>query len=200
MSKTINIILCSSRENSLGANYFNYLKQNQASFVKETGTDLKFIKIGDYHLPFFYETIPPMNNSNRQLTSNEQAWIDDMRNASGYIFLTPEYNHSVPAVIKNALDYLAHEGDSKPAKLVSYSNNSRGGQFGANELAPILMKLGLIVLPNFAAIGNVDKNFSEDGSLLTDAPSKEYYIKKSDQIINEIAFYSKLLADHPYHN
>jgi NAD(P)H-dependent FMN reductase len=47
--------------------------------------------------------------------------------ADGYLFVVPEYNLSVPAVVKNALDLLAHEADAKPASIVSYSDTFNGG-------------------------------------------------------------------------
>lgn len=155
MKKIVNIILGSSRGNSLGRSLFNNLKQNKNEYENITGVKFVFIKLEDYHLPFFYEALPPMNNSHRELRENEQKWLNDMDAASGYIFLTPEYNHSFPGVLKNALDYLDCQGQQKPAKIVSYSDNGRGGQFGAADLAPVLMRLGFFVLPKFAAIGNL---------------------------------------------
>lgn len=198
MNNKITIILGSSRQNSIGKYLFNNFKKNKAFYEEITKTSINLVKVGDYHLPFFYESLPPMNNPHRELSENEQNWLDIMNSSNGFIFLTPEYNHSIPAVLKNALDFLSIQGKNKPTKIISYSDNTRAGQFGAKELAPILMRLGFLVLPNFAAIGNVQKNFSPEGDYLTDAPSKKFYTNTLQELMREIAFYTVLLTDNPF--
>lgn len=116
-----------------------------ASFVsKRDEVTFKFITLDQYHLDFFHGDLPPINNPERELASNEQQWIDDMQAADGYIFITPEYNHSIPAVLKNAIDYLAFEGNRKPAKIISYANSMRAGQFGGEALREVINRLGFI--------------------------------------------------------
>jgi NAD(P)H-dependent FMN reductase len=69
----------------------------------------------------------------------------------GFIFVTAEYNHSVPAVLKNALDYLYEEWNNKPAGFVSYG--SAGGVRAAENLRLIAGELQIadvraqVVLP-----------------------------------------------------
>lgn len=193
----INIILGSSRKNSLGKNLFSYLKNNKV--IYEAGdTKIHFIEIGDYDLPFFYETLPPMNNKDRKLPDNQQKWLDDMLDADGYIIMTPEYNHSFPAVLKNALDFLANQCVNKPAIIMSYSDNIRGGQFGGFDLSPVLTRLGFFVLPPQVVIGNVQKNFDEQGDFYENAPSKYFYTKQLKQTVEKIIFYGKLFKENPF--
>jgi NAD(P)H-dependent FMN reductase len=58
--------------------------------------------------------------------------------ADGYLFVVPEYNLSVPAVVKNALDLLAHEADAKPASILSYSDTFNGGVTAGHELRLVI--------------------------------------------------------------
>ncbi|TPR23261.1 NADPH-dependent oxidoreductase [Apilactobacillus timberlakei] len=194
----INIILGSSREASLGKNLFKYLKNNKSKYELQINAELNFIEIGQYELPFFYEALPPMDNKNRRLPANQQQGVDDMASADGYIFLTPEYNHSFPAVIKNAIDYLSNQIANKAVLTMTYDNNGRGGQFGGLELNAILTRLNAFVIPQNVAIGNVQKNFDKDGNLLEDAPSKDFYEKKLNQSIKKISFYSNLFKNNPF--
>lgn len=194
----INLVLGSSREKSLGRRVFNYLKNQQNDFEQQNAVHLNFIAVGDYQLPFFYEDVAPMNNQDRHLPAQQQAWLDDMEQASGYIFITPEYNHSFPAVLKNGLDYLAFQTAKKPALIMSYSDNARAGQFGGVDLTPVLTRLGMTVLPPLVGIGNVQKNFNEAGEFLVNAPSKDFYHQKLQQTVEKIAFYSRLFADNPF--
>ncbi|TPR37815.1 NADPH-dependent oxidoreductase [Apilactobacillus micheneri] len=194
----INIILGSSREASLGKNLFKYLKNNKTKYESQIDAELNFIEIGQYELPFFYEALPPMGNKNRHLPAKQQQWVDDMYSADGYIFLTPEYNHSFPAVIKNAIDYLSNQISNKAVLTMTYANNSRGGQFGGLELNSVLTRLNAFVIPQNVSIGNVQKNFDEDGHFLEDAPSKDFYEKKLNQSIKKISFYSNLFKNNKF--
>lgn len=195
---TINVILGSSRRNSLGRHVLNYLKKQQQSYEEEMSVKLNLIEIGDYDLPFFYEALPPLGNPDRKLKENEQKWVDDMAQADGFIFLTPEYNHSFPAVLKNGIDYLSTQLADKPSLVMTYANNARGGQFGGLELTPVLERLGNLVLPKPIAIANVQQHFNENGDLLEDGPSSGFYQKRLQQGLHKISFYSQLFKDNPY--
>jgi len=69
-----------------------------------------------------------------------QAWLDfrkEVRALDGVLFVTPEYNRSMPPVLKNALDiasrpYTSNSWSGKPAAVVSVSPGKQGG-FGANQ-------------------------------------------------------------------
>jgi len=193
--KTIAVILGSTRQKALGRYLFNYLQLLTTTTGKNTFT---FLGLASYQLPFFAEALPPMANPQRQLPANQQRWLDDVAAADGYIFLTPEYNHAEPAVLKNALDFLSFEGQRKPAKIISYSDNMRGGQFGAAALVPILQRLGLVVLPKPTPVGNVQLTLQPDGQLLADAPLAVRYEHGLRAALAEISYYTTVLTDHPF--
>lgn len=194
--KTIAIILGSSRPTSAGRALFNHLKQLAPQVQPEL--NFTFLDLATYQLPFFAETLPPMANDHRQLPAKQQQWLTDMAQADGYVILTPEYNHAMPAVLKNALDFLAFEGQRKPVKLVSYADNMRGGQFGAASLVPVLQRLGMLVLPKPTPIGNLPATLQPDGTFIKDAPLQARYTKGLTAALQEIAYYTTVLTDHPF--
>ena len=49
-----------------------------------------------------------------------RAWAATVAACDGFVFVTPQYNHSIPAALKNAIDYLHAEWHHKPAGVVSY--------------------------------------------------------------------------------
>jgi NAD(P)H-dependent FMN reductase len=49
-----------------------------------------------------------------------QRWTKDLEAFDGFIFVTAEYNHGIPAVLKNALDYASHQLVRKPESYVGY--------------------------------------------------------------------------------
>lgn len=104
----------------------------------------------------------------------------------GVLFITPEYNRSVPAVLKNAIDvgsrpYGQSIWDGKPGAVLSVSPGAIGG-FGANHhLRQSLVFLNIPTMQQPEAyLGNVSKILDEQGNLI-DEKSKEFLQKFIDQ-------------------
>ncbi|MCO4889179.1 NAD(P)H-dependent oxidoreductase [Cupriavidus sp. WGtm5] len=107
-----------------------------------------------------------------------QAWTafrDRIRRADAVLFVTPEYNRSVPAPLKNAIDvgsrpYGSSVWDSKPGAIISASPGAIGG-FGANHhLRQSLVFLNIPILQQPEAyIGGVDKLFDEQGGIANES-------------------------------
>jgi chromate reductase len=70
--------------------------------------------------------------------------------ADALIFVTPEYNHSIPGVLKNAIDWLSRLKSrplqNKPAAIISGSPGARGGAHAQDHLRPVLTVLRVRVL------------------------------------------------------
>lgn len=135
---------------------------------------LEVIEISD--LPLYNEDLdqdPP------------SAWTtfrERVRRADAVLFVTPEYNRSVPAPMKNAIDvgsrpYGKSAWSGKPGAVVSVSPGAIGA-FGANHhLRQSLVFLDVPVMQQPEAyIGNAAKLFREDGSLSNDK-TKEFLTK-----------------------
>lgn len=120
-------------------------------------------------LPFFNEDLeatPP----NEWITFRNQIVAAD-----GFLFLTPEYNRSVPGVLKNALDvgsrpYGQNSWDGKPAAVVSVSIGNICG-FGANH--HLRQSLVFVNVPTMAQpeayIGGATALFDDNGNLTNDS-------------------------------
>ena len=113
-----------------------------------------------------------------------QAWMDFREKISRYdafLYVTPEYNRSVPALLKNALDVASkplgkNAWGRKPAGVISVSPGALGG-FGANHhLRQILVCLNVPTMPSETYIGNAATLFNEDGTL-ADEKTKEHLKK-----------------------
>ena len=104
--------------------------------------------------------------------SPPQSWVEfrnRIKAADAVLFVTPEYNRSVPAVLKNAIDvgsrpYGSSVWDGKPGGVVSVSPSAIGG-FGANHhLRQSLVFLNILVLQQPEAyVGGAGEIFGEDG-------------------------------------
>jgi NAD(P)H-dependent FMN reductase len=87
------------------------------------GADFEILDLADYNLPLLDEPMPP-SLGNYQL-DHTKIWAQTISRFDGFVFVTAEYNHSVPGVLKNALDFLYAEWNNKAAGFVSYG--SAGG-------------------------------------------------------------------------
>lgn len=116
------------------------------------------------------------------------AWTEfrsRLKGFNGVLFVTPEYNRSVPAVMKNAIDigsrpYGKNSWDGKPGGIVSVSPGALSG-FGANH--HLRQSLVFVNVPAMqqpeAYIGNAAKLFDNNGKL-TDESTREYLRKFID--------------------
>jgi len=106
------------------------------------------------------------------------AFRDAIRAADGVLFVTPEYNRSVPGALKNAIDvgsrpYGKAAWSDKPCAIVSQSPGALGG-FGANHhLRQMLPFLNMPAMPAPEAyLGGIATKF--DGDQLTDASLRDF--------------------------
>jgi chromate reductase, NAD(P)H dehydrogenase (quinone) len=136
----------------------------QLQVIVPSGLALDIVEIGD--LPFF----------NQDLDAAPPApWVafrEAIAKADGVLFITPEYNRSVPAVIKNAIDvgsrpYGKSVWNGKPGGIISIAPGALGA-FGANHhLRQSLVFLNVPALQQPEAyIGNAENIFTEDGEFV----------------------------------
>ena len=129
----------------------------------------------------------PMYNQDLDETP-PTAWTEfreRLKSYDGVLFVTPEYNRSVPGVLKNAIDigsrpYGKSAWDKKPAAVVSVSPGAAGG-FGANHhLRQSLVFLNMPAMQQPEAyVGGASKLFDESGKIANDS-TKEFMHKFID--------------------
>lgn len=101
------------------------------------GAEFELLDVADFDLPLLDEPMPPSLGNYRQ--EHTKQWAGAVRDFDGFIFVTAEYNHSVPGALKNALDYLYAEWNNKAAGFVSYG--SAGGVRAVENLRLIAGEL-----------------------------------------------------------
>lgn len=130
----IQVIVGSVRE---GRTSFPVAEWVVKQLQKRPELSVELIDLADWPLPMFALSKPPaMGLSNDPL---QRRWAEKVREADGYVFVFPEYNHGYPAVLKNALDYLFAEWARKPAACVSFGN--AGGARAVEQLRLVLIEL-----------------------------------------------------------
>ncbi len=97
------------------------------------------------------------------------ALAEIIAEADGFLIVSGEYNHSVPAALKNLLDHFLEEWAWRPSAISCYSAGPFGGVRAAMQLRAILGELGMPSIPSIYPMPQVQKQFAEDGTPFDDA-------------------------------
>lgn len=113
---------------------------------KHAAAQFELVDLADHQLPLLDEPVPAAL-SNDYAHPHTRAWARRVEAFDAFVFVTPEYNHSVPAALKNALDYLYTEWADKAAGIVSYGVDAGGARAG-EHLRHILTELHIAHVRN----------------------------------------------------
>jgi NAD(P)H-dependent FMN reductase len=106
-----------------------------AQAKKRDDFEVELVDVADYNLPLLDEATPP--SMGHPYTKNHtKKWGEKIAEADGYVFVTAEYNHSIPGALKNAIDYLFKEWNDKAAGFVGYG--SAGGVRAVEHLRQVM--------------------------------------------------------------
>jgi NAD(P)H-dependent FMN reductase len=160
----LGIILGSTRTGRFAdrpAAWFSELARKRAELAVE------LVDLRDYPLPFFDEPKSPM----REPSKHEVAvrWGRKVAELDAFVFVTGEYNHGIPASLKNAIDYLYAEWNRKPASYVAYG--SVGGARAIEQLRAVLVEVQVAPLRPSVHIGRPEfHDMLLHGKTFADAP------------------------------
>lgn len=118
----IGIVKGSIREGSKGASVARWvLEQAEA---REGDTTFELIDLATFDVPLLEWEKVPGSAKKKYPHESVLAWSAAIDDCDGFVLVTPEYNHSVPGGLKNAVDWLYPEWAGKAAALVSYGAES----------------------------------------------------------------------------
>ena len=177
MSLKLKIIIGSTRAGRQGpavaAWIYNLAKER-------TEFDTELVDLAEVNLPFLDEpNHPRLRKYTQQHTKDWSAKIDE---ADAFIMVTPEYNFSYPAPLKNAIDYLHQEWLYKPAAIVSYGGIAAGTR-SAQALKLVLSALKMVPLTESVNIPFFAKYIDENGKF----NANDSMIKSAGIMFNELA-------------
>lgn len=129
--------------------------------------EVELLDLRDWPLPMFGEHAGTIGDFNDPTYSDPivKRWNQKVREGDAYLVVTPEYNHSVPGVLKNAIDsvFISFALRNKPVSVVSYSGGIAGGTRAIEHFAHIAIETEMVPLRNSVIIPYVTDAFSEDG-------------------------------------
>lgn len=120
----VGIILGSTRPGRKGESVAKWILEKARG---HGGADFELIDLNEFELPMLDEPMPPMMQ--KYTKDHTKRWSAKITSLDGFIFVTPEYNHSTSGALKNAIDFLSIEWANKAAGFVGY-----GSSFGARAV------------------------------------------------------------------
>jgi chromate reductase len=143
-----------------------------ADGAREAGAEITLIALRDFPLPVFDQDAEEASGKPEAAARLKAIF----REHHGLIIASPEYNSSVTAALKNAIDWVSRaDSDDEPmlsalggktAVLCAASPGAIGGLRGLVHLRSILGNLGITVLPDQLTLSKAYEAFREDGSLI----------------------------------
>jgi len=161
-----------------------------AKWVKEIAdkrgdAEYEIVDLAEFNLPMYAE---PVNAATSQDYKAPEAhpWSKKIAELDGYIFICPEYNHSVTSVLKNAIDYLYYEWNNKAAGIVSYGNV--GGARSTEALRIIMAEVQVATVRAHTAM-SIFTDFAKTGEFQP-AP---YHEKTVNTMLNQLNAWANAL-------
>jgi len=105
--------------------------------TKRQDAEFELVDLKDFGLPPLDEVMPAAMGQYSH--PHTRAWAETIDSFDGYVFVTPEYNHSTSGALKNAIDFLYAEWNNKAAGFVSYG--SAGGTRAVEHLRLVMGEL-----------------------------------------------------------
>jgi len=129
--------------------------------------EFELLDVADLNLPLFDQAMPPMMHQYGEI---QKKLAHKIGSADGFVFVTGEYNHSIPGSLKNFLDYIFSEWNYKAAAFVGYGGAASGSR-AIEHLIQVMTELKVVSVGstmNHILIRNIFNAIDESGSPISE--------------------------------
>lgn len=155
--------------------------------------DVEVLDLRDWPLPHFAEGPETIGDFADPTYSDPiiKAWNKKQKEADAVLFVTAEYNHSIPGVLKNAIDnvFVSFAFRNKPAAFVGYSGGIAAGVRAVEHLAQVAVEAELVPLRNTVLIPQVHNAFDADGE-----PTNQVADRSLGITLDDLAWWAGVLS------
>lgn len=151
---------------------------------KRDDINVELLDLAEIDLPFLDEPKSPMYGEYEK--EHTKKWASTISDADGFIYVSPEYNHSVSPVLKNAIDFLYQEWNFKPVTYISYGSGA-GGSRAVEHLRGTAAELKMFDLREQILLPNYWNNLNKEGEYQF---SKEQE-KEANDMLDSLVFWSE---------
>jgi NAD(P)H-dependent FMN reductase len=153
-------------------------------FADDERFDVEVLDVREWRLPLFQETPETIGDRNDPTYSDPivRSWNRKISEGSAFVFLTTEYNHSIPGELKNAIDsvFVSYGFRNKPAAFVGYSGGNVGGARAVEHLAHIMIEAEAVPLRNAVLVGGVGGAFDDRDEPVNPATEAALRVMRDD--------------------
>ncbi len=167
---------------SLRAASFNQkLATLAAAAAREAGAEVTLISLRDFRMPLFDEDLEAAEGMPEAAARLKALFASH----DGLIIASPEYNSTISAALKNAIDWVSRATSpdeaplsalrGKAAAILAASPGGYGGSRGLVQLRPFLENISISVLPEQVTVAKAHEVLTEDGQLTDPALAAEVH-------------------------
>jgi NAD(P)H-dependent FMN reductase len=153
---------------------------------KRADAEFELVDIEEFNLPLLDEPVPP--SQGKYSKPHTKAWAAKINSFDGYIFVTPEYNHGIPAALKNAIDFLYAEWNNKAAGFVGYG--SAGGVRAVEHLRLVMAEVQVATVRN-----QVMLSLRDDFENYSVFKPREFHEKTVGQVFDQVIAWAVALKN-----
>ena len=167
------------RSHKVALYFQRYITDNQLATVE-------LIDLKEANLPLSEERLSFLSDPAPEITS----FAEKIKKADAVLVVSPEYNHSIPAGLKNAIDLLYEEWYRKPVALATVSSGMFGGVNALTLLQVIFIRVKAIPTAEVFPVPKVKDAFDAEGN-----PSdKESTDKRAARFVNDLLWFAEAVA------
>jgi len=162
-----------------------------AKAAEGAGADVTLISLRDYRMPIFDEDLEAAEGMPDAAVQLKKLFSEH----NGLLIASPEYNSTITAALKNAIDWIsrATAPDEAPlaalrgktAAIVAASPGGFGGARSLTQLRPFLENIGITVLAEQFTLAKAHEAFDEDGNLI-DAAQQDAVVKLAASLVQSL--------------
>ena len=130
--------------------------------------EVALVDLADFDLPLLDELAPAAHGPDHYEHAHTKAWAETIGSFDAFVFVTPEYNHSMPGALKNAIDFLYREWHNKAAGFVSYGIDA-GGSRASEQLRLVMGELQVADVRASVALSLMDDYAGDELRAAADA-------------------------------
>ncbi|MET9555391.1 NAD(P)H-dependent oxidoreductase [Streptomyces sp. NPDC006645] len=173
------VIIGSTREGRLGDAIGRWFVERAA---KREELAVSVVDLADFDFPAHYPD---------RVTEPMADFTAEVGRAEAFVVVTPEYNRSFPASLKQAVDFAYDEWQTKPVAFVSYGHGS-GGLYAVEGLRPVFTELHTVTLRNGVSINLFDCG---DDVLDVDAATEERRDRAASVLLDQLVWWGLALRE-----
>lgn len=187
MTASIGVILASVREGRRGEAYAKWI---YSLLSERPEIQVEFIDLKEWPLQAYgYRDSPLVIEKKYEPESLEGRWAEKIRALDGFVIVTPEYTHSYPGSLKNAIDHLYFAWNYKPVAFVSYGGFAAGAR-AVEQLRLVAVELRMVPVRDEVNLGLIGITLDDQGW-----PTAELYQKRAAAMIDELLWWTRITQE-----